>query len=330
MLAASACSLATDLGRPAEAERWADALDRWQYGDAARPDNPYAEAWAAMLRAVLCRRGVEQMRADADESVRGFPMGSAEVSPAFLFQGIARILCGDLEGGDASLEDALRVAEEVEIPEVISDVLFERSLLAMARDDWMQAEALAGQAATVLRQAKIEDVYAAALPSAIQARIAWHRGDVQAARHHLIRIQRLRPLLTYAVPYFAVQALTQLTHVHLGLADLAGARTLLREIDEVLKRRPGLGTLVDEAEVLRAQLAKQRGPSAPGASALTDAELRLLPLLTTHLTFRELGAEMFLSTNTVKSQAVSIYRKLGATSRGQAVARSRELGLLER
>jgi LuxR family maltose regulon positive regulatory protein len=57
--------------------------------------------------------------------------------------------------------------------------------------------------------------------------------------------------------------------------------------------------------------------------------LRLLPLLSTHLTFAQIDAELFLSPNTVKTQAVSIYRKLDASTRGQAVARSRELGLLE-
>ena len=67
----------------------------------------------------------------------------------------------------------------------------------------------------------------------------------------------------------------------------------------------------------------------PGASALTAAELRLLPLLSTHLSFPEIAGELFLSRCTVKSQAMSIYHKLGASSRGQAVARSRELGLLE-
>jgi LuxR family maltose regulon positive regulatory protein len=52
-------------------------------------------------------------------------------------------------------------------------------------------------------------------------------------------------------------------------------------------------------------------------------------MLPTHLSFPQIGEEMFLSPNTVKSHAVSIYRKLGATSRSQAVTRSRELGLLE-
>ena len=62
---------------------------------------------------------------------------------------------------------------------------------------------------------------------------------------------------------------------------------------------------------------------------MTAAELRLLPLLTTHLSFPEIAAELFVSPNTAKTHAVSIYRKLGASTRTQAVTRARELGLLD-
>jgi LuxR family maltose regulon positive regulatory protein len=103
----------------------------------------------------------------------------------------------------------------------------------------------------------------------------------------------------------------------------------MQEIDEILRRRPGLGTLVGEAQALRSRLASEHGASDPGASALTAAELRLLPLLSTHLSFPEIAAELFLSRNTIKSQVLSIYRKLGTSSRSQAVARARALGLLE-
>ena len=82
------------MGRPVDAERWADAVDRWQYGDPGRPDDPVTEAWATMLRAVLCRRGAERMRADADEAVRRFAAGSFLTPTPALMQGIARILCG--------------------------------------------------------------------------------------------------------------------------------------------------------------------------------------------------------------------------------------------
>jgi LuxR family maltose regulon positive regulatory protein len=316
-------------GRPAEAERWAEVVDRWQYRDTARPGDPSAEAWAAVMRTFLCRRGVEQMRTDADEAVRRFAAQSfVTPAPAFL-QGIARILCGDLDGGDASLADGVSIGEETGAHEDVALALCERSLVAMARSEWGQADALAERARTVLRRAGIEESYATPLVSAVQARTAIHRGDVPAARQQLVSAQRLRHLLTYALPYFAVQARLELIRVHLALADLAGARTLMREVDELLRRRPGLGNLAGEAQVLRARLSTERGSSAARASALTAAELRLLPMLATHQSIPEIAGEMFLSRHTIKSQAVSIYRKLGSTSRSQAVTRSRELGLLE-
>jgi len=116
--------------------------------------------------------------------------------------------------------------------------------------------------------------------------------------------------------------------VHLALADVAGARTLLRQVDELLAWRPDLGTLADEVAELRTLLAAERRVIQGSASSLTVAELRVLPLLATHLSFPEIAAELYLSPHTVKSQAMSIYRKLGASSRNQAVIQSRELGLL--
>ena len=185
----------------------------------------------------------------------------------------------------------------------------------MAHSQWDQAGAFASRAHTHLRQAGVEDSFAAALTSAVRARVALHRADVPAARRELFDALRLRHLLTYAHPHWAVQFRIAPIRVHLALHDVAGARTLMREIDEILKRRPGLGTLVDEADALRAQLAQQRGSSVPGASTLTAAELRLLPLLSTHLSVPEIAAELFLSTRTVEWHLRKVFAKLGITSR---------------
>ena len=103
----------------------------------------------------------------------------------------------------------------------------------------------------------------------------------------------------------------------------------MREIDEVLRRRPGLGTLTGQARALRMRQPGGHGQVVSSASALTAAELRVLPLLATHLSLAEIAAELTISHNTVKSQTASLYRKLMATSREQAVARSRELSLLD-
>jgi LuxR family transcriptional regulator, maltose regulon positive regulatory protein len=328
MTAVVASLLAALTGRSADAARWADAVDRWQRGDAARSGDPAAQGWAALLRALLCRRGAGQMRADADEAARTLAAERfAQPAPALL-QGVARVLSGELDDADALLEDAASIAGEAGAPEDLALALCERSLLAITRGEWDQAEAMADQARTALRRAKMEDSVATPLVCAVHARTALHRADPAAARQELITAQPLRPLLTYALPHFAVQARIELARVHLTLADLAGARTLMREIDELLRRRPGMGTLGGQAQALRAQLSKQRGPSLLGESALTAAELRLLPLLSTHLSFPEIATELVLSRNTIKSEANSIYRKLGASTRSQAVAQARELGLL--
>jgi len=329
LLAVFASLLSLITGRPAEADRWADAADRWQHQDAAEPRDLAAGAWATALRAILCRHGVGQMRADADEAARKFAAAGMAAPAIPLMQGMARVLSGDPDGADASFQETLAAGEGAGAPEVFAGALCERALLAMARHDWSRAEALAGQAAAELSRAGLEECYVTSLVCAVQARAALHAGDVPAARQLLVRAQRTRPLLNYTLPHLAVQARIELIRAHLALADLAGARTLMREIDELLKQRPGLGTLTGQAQALRAQLAKDRNPSSPGASSLTAAELRILPLLATHLTVPEIGAELFLSPHTVKSQAYSLYRKLGVTSRSQAIARSREAGLLD-
>jgi len=324
LVAVWASILASQTGRPAEAERWADAVDRWLDSDALRPGDPYVEAWAAVSRAVLCRHGIRRMRTDADQAARAFGRAGVGIPAVPLLRGLARVLGGDVDGADACFEDAI-VAGDSGAPDVLATALCERALLAMARDDWSRADDLARQARTALGPAGIE----VPLVYAVRARVAMHHGDVPAARHELACAQRLRPLLTHAQPHLAVQTRIELIRVYLALADAAAARMLMREIDELLRRRPDLGTLVGEARELQARLSAERGPSTAAATALTGAELRLLPLLATHLSFPEIGAELFLSPHTIKSQAMSVYRKLGACSRNQAVARSRELALLD-
>jgi DNA-binding CsgD family transcriptional regulator len=70
-------------------------------------------------------------------------------------------------------------------------------------------------------------------------------------------------------------------------------------------------------------------PLSPAADPMTTAELRLLAYLPTHLNYAEIADELFVSRHTIKTQAMSIYRKLGVTSRSPAVSTARDLGLLD-
>jgi LuxR family transcriptional regulator, maltose regulon positive regulatory protein len=101
---------------------------------------------------------------------------------------------------------------------------------------------------------------------------------------------------------------------------------MLREAGEIFRRCPDLGILGEQVAELGLSL-KAADRDLPGFSPLTEAELRVLPLLSTHLTFREIGEQLYLSRHTVKSHAMSIYRKLAVGSRGAAVERAKEIGL---
>ena len=127
-------------------------------------------------------------------------------------------------------------------------------------------------------------------------------------------------------PWCRSRPLLELARCYITLADPGGAAAVLTQAHDILQQRPDLGVLPQRAAELRSKLATIKA-GAVGPSSLTAAELRLLPLLSTHLSFREIGERLFVSSHTVKSQAYSMYRKLGVSSRSEAVARARELGL---
>jgi LuxR family maltose regulon positive regulatory protein len=121
----------------------------------------------------------------------------------------------------------------------------------------------------------------------------------------------------------------ELAKAYVALSDTQGARSVLREMADIVRQRPNLGLLPTQAHELSAALSAARATS-PGASSLTAAELRLVPYLATHLTFREIGERLYVSRHTVKTQAMAIYRKLGVGSRSESIEALQGLGLLGR
>jgi LuxR family maltose regulon positive regulatory protein len=91
---------------------------------------------------------------------------------------------------------------------------------------------------------------------------------------------------------------------------------------------PGrLPTLIEEAQMrLRG---RAPGPRRKLAGDLSERELAVLRMLPGDASLREIASTLYLSLNTIKTHSRSIYRKLGAASREEAVARGRELGLLQ-
>jgi len=324
-----AAMLAAVTGKPAEAERWARAAEHGAAVTRLPDGSTSIQPWLALLWTMLCRDGADQMRVDAELAASTIAPGSFFRSTPVVLLGMALLITGDEDRADAAFEDAVAVARTGGIPTDACISLAERALLAMSRGAQEQADRYLSAAQSAVLEHHLAEYPLITIVYAAAARAALHRGDRSRARAELTQAQRVRPGLTYALPQLAARARIELARCHLALLDVPAVQTLLDEVDEILVRRPHLGVLAPQAEALRAELSQVRSPSAPGASALTTAELRLLPMLATHLSLPEIAQEQFLSRHTIKSQAVSVYRKLGATSRSAAVARARELGLLE-
>jgi LuxR family maltose regulon positive regulatory protein len=316
-------------GLPDEAERFAHALEHSDYEGPMPDGSASTRPWVALIRALLSHHGISDLRANAQLALEELSPSSYWRPPALLFLGVGLLLEGELEEAEAILAET--ADEALGSGAVYAGVVAhsELALLALDRGDLERAETELARTTDFLENQPIESYLPAALQLAAGARLALAKGHAATARELLVRAMRLRGHLSRAIPWFCVQAQLELARSHLALSDVDGARTLLREAKDVMRRRPELGTLRGQAEELRGELANAPSLDHGWASTLTAAELRLLPLLTTHLSFREIAERLFVSRNTVKSQAISVYRKLDASSRSEAIERAVQLGLVD-
>jgi LuxR family transcriptional regulator, maltose regulon positive regulatory protein len=313
-------------GQPAMTERWAEAAER-ATATGTLADGNTIEATVAYLRALLCRDGVAAMRSDCLVALAGFGPASPYRATMLQTEGVSYLLEGDLERADALLARAVDTATAAGVVPFVPVLLAERGIIALERGEWNDAAAGADQATAIMRGGQFDDYWTSALVYAWLARVALQQGNVPRGKDHVAQAARLRHLLTYALPVVSVQALLEMAQAYATLADAEGGRAVLRQVRDILLQRPHLGRLPQQADELRVRLDSVRG-GTPGASSLTTAELRLLPLLPTYLTYPQIGQRLHISRHTVKTQAISVYRKLGVSTRSEAVARMRELGLL--
>jgi LuxR family maltose regulon positive regulatory protein len=299
----------------------AEAAARWLA--AAEPGDPAAE----VVRAGMCKDGPGAMLADAEVALAGLPASSPWRPAALLLRGVAHVLLEANEAADAALREAAESAAAQGAVDTLVVALSERAMLAEHAGD-PQAEALADESRRLLEGGLLAGYASSAIELAASARARLRRGCWDEARADLATAGRLTPFLTHAFPWFAVQTRLELVRSHVALRDTEQAQVLLDEAAEVIDSSAGLGVLDTRARTLQVEVDAARISSGSTGSRLTAAELRLLPLLMTHLSFREIGERLYLSRNTVKTQAISIYRKLAVTSRSEAIERAMYLGLL--
>jgi len=311
-------------GRPDQAEAWLAAAER---GVSANGEGGATRACIDVLRAAMCAEGPERMLAKTESALAELPSNHPWHPWALVVKGTAHLLLGEDDRADGVLATAAGASDRLGRTESRSLALSERSLLAAGRDD-DEAETLALEARRLIADGDLDGYATSALDLAVTARALLRHGQWDEARRQLTITQRLAPSLTYAIPWLSVLVRLELARAYVTLRDRKGAHVMLAEALEILRLRPSLGVLGEQVAGLEAEIGAMPEAAARGGSGLTRAELRLLPLLSTHLSFREIGERLFVSRNTIKTQAISVYRKLGVSSRSAAITRAGELGLV--
>lgn len=315
-------------GRQAEAAGWLESAGA-RVGRGRRTGGEPIEALVALLRAAMSRDGVTAMRADAELALDKLGPRSPYRPTALLVLGIAELLAGAEHAADAILADVVEQSSLAGGAVAASLALAGRAVLAIRWGNHAEAEALACQARRSVLEGGTDAYATSSLVHAAVAHADVRRGNLASARGELARATKLLARPGHTFPWLEAQAWLEIVQLNLSLADDVGAETALTNLDVLLRRCPDLGTLTDSARHLRRQLAVRRTGYGHRPARLTGAELRLLPLLSTHLSFREIAERLFVSRNTVKTQAISVYRKLGVSSRSEAIARVADLGLID-
>ena len=314
------------IGNAGDAERWATTADRATF-TGTLPDGNTMHGTLAYLRTHRCAATESHvMSRDAESALEGLSPTSPYRSAMLHAIGAAHLLGRDPDAADLYFVRAVDEATSAGTLPFLPLILTERGIIATEREAWAEADSLARAALTMMSGEQYDNYWTSALVYAWCARVSARRGDLTQARDLATRAARLRPLLTYALPVVSVQALLELGRAYIALADPGGAGAVLGQADDILQHRPDLGTLPDQVTDLRSRLESLQAEMV-GTSALTTAEFRLLPLLSTHLTLAEIGDRLFVSRATVKTQTISVYRKLGVSTRGEAISRLQQVGL---
>jgi LuxR family maltose regulon positive regulatory protein len=302
--------------------RWGRAACDTEMTDDPSPDGAASlRSSQALLRATIAPEGVQRMREDAELAARleAVP-GSSWHADAQVALGVARWLSGSTQ---RALHPLALGAREGSVcnPSAELAALGYLSLIALQEEELTTAEEYEARASARLAELGF-GTNRRCLPMLLARAALLARdphADVEAAAADVHR------LLEHMVPH---PWMALLTHIVLGEVALARSDVLEATAHEaaasaLLKHYPDAGVLRQRVEHLRQGVEMSRV-----AEPLTPAEHKVLDLLPTHLPEAQIAEHLFVSRNTVKSHLRALYRKLGVSSRGEAVQRARDIGML--
>ena len=312
------------VGEPSAALQWlaraGASLDELHPDDARGPAGAVALAAA---RAIMAPLTPIEMAAEATYAYERVGVGHGHPATC-LGRGAAAFMLGE----DAEAQRWLREGADTALdrPLVVATCLAHLAAIDVEHGRWHEATTAARRARVLLGDADTHPstvliVAASALVEAHAGRAAEADRDRQLARQHLTG-------LVDVARWLNLQTRVLLARAAVVRGNRVEATALVDEASAILEVTPGAVRVAEQLAGLRRELAARDRSQSFGPSSLTTAELRVLQLLPTHLSVAEIADRLYVSRNTVKSQTIAIYRKLGTSSRGGAVEIATEAGLL--
>ena len=331
LLPALAATAAALLARPeVEIERLLSVAERARRE---RPQlwSPYVEAVAEVTRAEVIERGDVGAAVEHARRAVAAARAGADVLSVGVLASLSQALffAGEL---DEARRIALQAVERPDATEVPDGYVGSLGLLALVDAEHGRpesAEAWAGEAISFARQRFQADSWVASLAHLGLALACTKIGRLDEAEREALRGERLRRSPQPTVGH--AHALLVLAQVRVARSRLERATTVLERAHREIAGFPDPGRLPAIAATVEHDLITVGANARNGhvVEQPTAAELAVLRCLAAGLSRREIGARLYISLNTVKTHIRELYRKLGASSRADAVARAEPLGLLD-
>jgi LuxR family maltose regulon positive regulatory protein len=305
-------------------ERWLPVFEKADHPGPLPDGMASLESSAALLRGVHGFEGLRRMRQSASLAVElEKDLGSPWYALARVGLGFNLNLCGEPAAAAAVMEDA--VVSESAIVMIRMMALSGLGLVAAGQGRLLWAEELVHAAGELTARGDLGETPQAAVASMAAGALHAAQGKLDQARTELEYALRLRRRAPGISPWPTLETLLLLAEVLLELGDRTAA-DLLDEAQELLASLPD-GADVQLARVRRLGQGLTGPPHVSPLEPLTEREATVLRLLRGTLSLREIGQELHLSPNTIKTHTRVIYRKLRVGTRRQAVEQGRRMGI---
>jgi LuxR family maltose regulon positive regulatory protein len=306
--------------------RWYEHLDRVLTARGPRVEGDPDRQVADVLRVTLARERAADLLPIADRV--GLELkGDVWTAIALYATGGLRFLSGDDRAAEA-FEGAAFVAELNDLWVHQANCTSARGILADLAGDQDTAVKASRRANDLLTRWPTDLPPTTAMTDALTAVVAAREGRRDVAALLLEQGHRKLDAINSVAPWFNTICGLALARSAVLIDDRAASRALLHELDDALRLEAEDHGAAAHVADLRTRVDAARQLSSDPSWALTEAELNVLQHLPTNLTLADIATRLFVSRNTVKSHVAAIYRKLDATSRGDAVERARHTGLL--